>query len=197
MFADFSGAAVFLIHSIASIYFYILLVRFLAQVAKADFYNPITQTVVRLTDPAIKPLRTVLPTVFGVDLATLATALLVQLLALALMGLLEGRMVFHITYVAWVLLGIFAAILNVYFFGLIVLAIASWIAPYSNHPALTLIYQITEPVCIPARKILPPMGGLDFSLLIVLLGISVIDNYLVVQPLAQMLSVPRGLIPGL
>ena len=100
-------------------------------------------------------------------------------------------------YIAWALLGIVSTILDIYFFALIVSVIASWIAPFSNHPALTLVGQITEPVCGPARKLLPPMGGVDFSIIFVFVAITLIDSYLVVQPIATMLGVPPGLILGL
>ncbi len=173
------------------------MLRFLTQVSRADYYNPICQTIVKLTDPAIKPLRTVFPAVKGVDFATLAVALLVNLVAVMLiMTIVEGYF-FAPVYIAWALLGIVSTILDIYFFALIVSVIASWIAPFSNHPALTLVGQITEPVCGPARKLLPPMGGVDFSIIFVFVAITLIDSYLVVQPIATMLGVPPGLILGL
>ncbi|MBD3648997.1 MAG: YggT family protein, partial [Pseudomonadales bacterium] len=97
----------------------------------------------------------------------------------------------------WVLLGLFSLIFDIYFFALIIMVIASWIAPFSSHPALVLVHQITEPVCTPARKLLPPMGGIDFSIILVFVAITIIDQILVIEPLAQMLRVPRGLILGL
>ena len=88
-------------------------------------------------------------------------------------------------------------IFDIYFFALLITVITSWIAPYSTHPILTLITQLTEPLCKPARKLLPPMGGIDFSIILVFVFISLIDNFLVIQPLARMLGIPGGLIMGL
>lgn len=191
---NFSDAGIFLIRSIAGIYFYIMVLRFLMQVSKVDFYNPLSQTIVKLTEPLARPLRQLLSSAW---LATLVAALVVQLVAMALFTWILGANLFSFLYIAWGLLGIFSAILDVYFYALLVYVIASWVAPYSNHPALALVYQITEPVCTPARKLLPPMGGLDFSIMLVLLAIVVLDNFLVVQPLAQYLGAPRGLMLGL
>ena len=111
--------------------------------------------------------------------------------------MLFGYSFFLPIYVAWVLVGLFSIILKIYFFALLISVISSWIAPYSNHPALSLIHQITEPICTPARKLLPPMGGIDFSIILVFVFINIIDNILVVAPLAQMLGVPPNLILGL
>jgi YggT family protein len=75
--------------------------------------------------------------------------------------------------------------------------IVSWVAPYSNHAAMALVNQLTEPVCQPARKLLPPMGGMDFSIILVFVAITLIDRYLIIRPLAAMLGIPQGLVLGL
>ena len=133
----------------------------------------------------------------GVDFATLFIALVVQLVAITLVMVLKGGSIFHPMYLAWGLLGMVSSIFDIYFFALLIMVIASWIAPYSNHPVLSLIHQLTEPICAPARKLLPPMGGIDFSIILVFVAITLIDTYLVIQPLAYMLGIPRGLILGL
>lgn len=197
MTENFSNAGVYLIQTFFGIYFILIMVRFLMQVARVDFYNPLCQGIVKITDPAIKPLRRILPTVRGVDFATLTVAFVVQLIAVALVMLIVGGYPFLPEYIAWVFLGMFSIIFDIYFFALLIMVISSWIAPYSNHPALTLINQLTEPLCKPARKLLPPMGGIDFSIILVFVFISLIDNFLVIQPMAKMLGVPGGLILGL
>ena len=138
-----------------------------------------------------------LPTIRGVDFATLAVAFIVQFIAVVLVMLIVGGYPFLPVYVAWVTLGMFSIIFDIYFFALLIMVITSWIAPYSNHPALSLITQLTEPLCKPARRLLPPMGGIDFSIILVFVFISLIDNFLVIQPLARMLGIPGGLILGL
>ncbi len=197
MTENFANAGVFLVQTFFGIYFILTMVRFLMQVSRADYYNPICQAIVKITDPAIRPLRRILPTIRSVDLATFAVAFLVQLIAVVLVMVLKGGPLFMPLYIPWVLLGQFSTILDIYFFALLVMVIASWIAPGSANPAMTLVYQLTEPICSPARKLLPPMGGLDFSIILVFVSITLIDSYLVVEPLAQLLQVPRGIILGL
>lgn len=196
MTANFADAGVFVIHTIAGIYFFMVTLRFLMQASRVDFYNPICQAIIKITDPPIKPLRRALPTIRGVDFATLAVALAVQLVTISLIMTIRG-FAFHPVFIAWATLGIFSTILDIYFFALIIMVIASWIAPYSAHPALSLIHQLTEPICAPARRLLPPIGGLDLSIILVFVAITLVDNYLVVRPIAAMLSVPPGLILGL
>jgi YggT family protein len=197
MTQNFASAGVFLIQTFAGLYLLLLLLRFLMQVSRADYYNPICQGIVKLTDPVVKPLKKMLPTIRGVDFATLSVALLVQFAIITSVMLLSGAPVFHPIYLGWAMLGIVSNLLDIYFFALIIMVIASWIAPNTAHPALSLVHQLTDPICQPARKLLPPMGGLDLSIILVFVAITLIDTYLVIRPLASMLNVPPGLIPGL
>ena len=194
---NFASAGVYIIQTFFGLYTLLVMIRMLMQVARADFYNPICQAIVKITEPAVKILRPALPTVMGVDFASLGVAFIVQLIAVMLVMLLWGGPVFNLVYIAWVLLGLFSIVFSIYFFALIVMVISSFIAPYSDHPALSLVRQLVEPVCAPARKLLPPMGGLDFSIILVFVAINIIDDILVIAPLAQFLQVPRGLILGL
>jgi YggT family protein len=197
MSTNFADAGVFLIQTFLGLYFIVIMVRFLMQVSRVDYYNPICQGIITITDPAIKPLKRFLPTLRGVDFATLLVAFIIQLVSVSLIMLIKGGYAFHPLYIAWTMLGMFSTIFDIYFVALIVMVIASWIAPHANHPALSLVMQLTEPVCEPARKLLPPMGGLDFSIILVFVAITLIDTYLVIRPLAQMLGIPQGLIFGL
>ena len=194
---NFADAGVILIQTFAGLYFIVILIRFLMQVSRVDYYNPICQAIVKLTDPPVKPLKKIIPTIRGVDFATLIVALIVQIVAIALIMLLKGGWVFHPVYIAWAMVGMVSTIFDIYFFALIIMVIVSWIAPYSNHPALSLVHQLTDPICTPARKLLPPMGGLDFSIILVFVAITLIDTFLVVRPLALMLGIPPGLVLGL
>ena len=194
---NFADAGVFLIQTFAGLYFILVMVRFLMQVSRVDYYNPICQGIVKITDPPIKPLKKLIPTIRGVDFATLLVAMIVQLIAITLIMLIKGGWIFHPVYIAWTLVGMFSMIFDIYFFALIIMVIASWVAPYGNHPVLTLVHQLTGPICEPARKLLPPMGGLDFSIILVFVAITLIDQFLVIRPLAMMLGIPQGLIIGL
>lgn len=197
MAENFASAGILIIQTFAGLYFIVTLVRFLMQVSRVDYYNPICQGIVKITDPPIKPLKRLIPAVRGVDFATLIVALVVQLVAISLIMLIAGQAFFHPVYLAWALIGMFSTILTIYFWALIIMVIASWIAPGSGHPAMALVYQLTDPICEPARKLLPPMGGIDFSIILVFLAITIIRDILVVAPIAREIGVPAGLIMGL
>ncbi len=166
--------AAYLINTVMSLYLVIVLLRVLLQVARADFYNPISQFVVKVTDPLVRPLRRLIPGLGGIDLATLVLALIIQFVIINLLYLLLGGMMPNpVSALVWSLIGIAATIVKVYFFSILVSIIFSWIAPSSNHPALALLQQINEPVMAPVRKLLPPMGGLDLSPILVFILINV------------------------
>jgi YggT family protein len=195
---NLAQAGAYLVQTFIGLYVIVMMLRFLMQVARVDYYNPISQSIVRITDPAIRPLQRFLPVIRGVNLATLSAAFLLQLLAVMLIMMFSGYPVFHPIYLAWVAVGLLSLTFDTYFIILIVMVIASWIAPASNHPALVLAQQLAEPLCAPARRLLPPMGGIDFSIILVFAFITIINDYLIVGPLAhKYLNIPAGLILGL
>jgi YggT family protein len=176
----FGEALVLIISSLGSLYLLAVLLRFLLQAARADFYNPVTQTIVKITSPLVVPLRRIIPGYHGFDFATLMLALLLNSLFTGLALLVSGYTNVAIgTIVAWSFIGLIAFILNIYFWALLVSVIASFIAPFNGHPVLLLIHQLLEPLYNRVRRLLPPMGGLDFSPILMFLGIQVLEILLV------------------
>jgi len=167
---------VYLVYVFFGLYLLLMLLRFLLQLVRADFYNPISQTLVKLTNPLVIPVRKVVPGYGGIDLASLLLALVLQMLMLTLLVLLQtGALLAPVPLLLASLLGIAAYLVKIYFFALLAMIILSWVAPGGNNPALFLLYQITEPVMAPFRKILPPMGGLDLSPILVFILINIIQ----------------------
>ena len=167
---------VYLLQTFISLYLVAMLLRFLLQLVRADFYNPISQFLVKITNPLLIPLRRVVPGLGGLDLSALLLALALQILAIVALLLLNNISPPNIfTLLLWSALGVVGLLINIYFFALLAMIILSWVAPGSNHPALYLLHQITEPVLAPFRRALPPMGGLDFSPILVFVLINVIQ----------------------
>ncbi|MAK91395.1 MAG: YggT family protein [Oleibacter sp.] len=191
-----SQVGLLLINTIGSMVLLIVMLRFMLQLVRADFYNPISQFIVKFTNPILVPLRRIIPGLGGLDISSLLLAYVVQILTMAAIILVAGYAVPWPNLFIWALIGIFSLMLNVYFWGLIVVVIASWIAPNSYNPALILINQILEPVIRPIRSKMPDLGGLDISPIIVFLLIQIIE-IVALRPLAQMAGVPAGLIFGL
>lgn len=162
----------------STFYMTIVLLRFLLQLARADFYNPITQFVVKATNPPLHPLRRVIPVLGGVDGAALVLAVIIQAITffLILVALSGGIPAINpLTLLVWAALNILGLIVKIYFWSVIAVVVVSWIAPQSGHPAIQLVAQITEPVMRPVRSIMPSMGGLDLSPIIVFLILNVIS----------------------
>jgi YggT family protein len=186
----------YLIQTALSIYLLAMLLRFLLQLVRADFYNPISQFLVKITNPLVIPLRRVLPGLGGIDMASLVLSVLLQLAGIAAMLLLNNVGLPNILLLlAWSLLGVFALLVNIYFFALLAMIILSWVAPGSNHPAIYLLYQITEPVMAPFRKALPPMGGIDFSPILVFILINVVQ--IALRHMATGIGLHPALVIGL
>lgn len=167
--------AIYLLQTLFSLLLLALLLRFLMQVVRADFYNPISQFLVKFTNPMITPLRRIIPGFGGVDVATLLLLLVIQMLGISLISLLLGwGFPNPLSLLIWSVLGITGLLVNFYFFALPAMIVLSFIAPGSRHPAILLLLQLTEPVMKPFRQLLPPMGGLDFSpiLLFILINIA-------------------------
>ncbi len=189
----FGDVAYLLVNTLGGLYVLAVLLRFMLQVARADFYNPFTQAIVRVTDPAVRAFRRVIPGYRGLDFASLILALVAQCICTFLLITTSGYAVPGAgLIITWSVVGLLSFILNIYFWAMMISIIASFIAPYSGHPALMLVRQITEPVMEPFRRLLPSMGGLDLSPIFVFLGLQII-RMLFIDPVGVNARVVLGI----
>ena len=166
----------YLVQTLLSLYLVAMLLRFVLQLVRADFYNPISQFLVKITNPLVVPMRKLIPGFAGMDMASLVLALLLQMAGIVVMLLLNGLPLPNIlTLLMWSVLGVVGLLVNIYFFALLGMIILSWVAQGSQHPAIYLLHQITEPVMAPFRKMLPAMGGMDFSPILLFILINIIQ----------------------
>lgn len=194
--SPFAEVAVLLISSLGTLYLTIIMLRFLFQVVRADFYNPLSQFIVRATNPLLLPLRKIIPGVGGLDLAALVLALLFHFIVIELLALAGfSTLVSPVNALVWALIGTVSLVLNIFFVALLVMIIASWIAPMSSHPVLMLIHQLVEPAMAPFRKIIPPMGGLDITPIFAFLAIQVCRVFL--NHFAAAASLPPRIVLGI
>ena len=174
----------------ATFYFFILILflRLLFQLVRADFHNPLSQFIVKVTNPVLVPVRRIVPPMGHLDSASLLLIVVIKIIELCLKqlivygGISSFYNIFAVSIIELVHMG-----LNFYLFAIIGQIILSWVAPYNDNPAVGILYQITEPVMRPARKLIPPMGGLDVSPIIILLSIQVLE---------LLLLHPSGLLPN-
>lgn len=168
-----------IIHALFDVACFLFLARFILQASRADFYNPVSQGIVKVTDPILRPLRMVIKGFRNFDIAALLTAWLVQLLAYALVSRFALDQLPATTLAVIALFHVLQLLLAVYSFALIIVIVLSFVAPGgSYHPVAELLNQITEPLLAPARRLMPPVGGLDFSPTIVFLILMLLRNYL-------------------
>ncbi|MGY8906305.1 YggT family protein [Candidatus Njordibacter sp. Uisw_056] len=192
-----SNAGVFLVQTVFGLYLTLVIIRFMLQLAKADFYNPLAQAVVKMTQPFVTILQKVMPRTGRFSLATLVLAFLVQLLLIVVVLLIAGfDLPNPMSLAVWSLIGLASQVLDLLFFAILASIVLSWLAPQTNHPGAYLLHQLTEPVMSPVRRMLPNLGGLDFSPILVFIMINLVDM-LVIQNAASTFGMPRGLVLGL
>jgi len=184
------SAGILILQTLGSLYLILVLLRFILQLVRADFYNPLSQFVVKATHPLVRPLRRIIPSVGGLDLATLVLALLLQMLIMTLLMLLAyGSIGNLLSLLLWSLVGLLSVFLKIFFFALLVSVVLSWVAPNSHNPGAQLVDQLCEPVLAPLRRILPNLGGLDISPIFAFLALQLLDM-LVVNNLAVLSHMP-------
>lgn len=191
---------VLIINTLGGLYLLAILLRFLLQVARADFYNPVSQAIVKVTSPLLMPLRKVIPGIAGIDFASVILAILLNTLLTALIIFISEPAAFPsinpTLYLIWGTLGAVSMLLKIYFYGLIIVIVASFFAPHSGNPALLLIQQLLHPLQSRVRKLLPVMGGLDFSPILIFMGLRILDNNLLFG-FAQSLRLPFPYVIGI
>lgn len=179
-----ANSFILIFNTLAGLYLLAVLLRFLLQVAKADFYNPMSQAVVRVTDPMIRLFRNFIPGYRGIDFSAIVLALIVEALSICALIILYGGNIPGIGYViTWSFVGVLYFIINIYYYAIIASIIMSFVMLFSGnmnpHPILRVIWQLTEPVMAPVRKVIPPMGGLDFSPIVIFIAIQLIQSFLI------------------
>ncbi|PCK09990.1 MAG: YggT family protein [Alteromonadaceae bacterium] len=173
----FVSTLIYVIDTLGGLFLLFVILRFLLQLARADFYNPLSQAIVKVTNPLIIPLRKVIPGVFGVDLAAVVLALVVQMLIGELIGFISiQELINPLPLLLFSVLGTIKVVTYIGIACIVVLVISSFVAPNSSHPIITLSRQLLDPIIRPVQRVIPPMGGLDFSVLFVGLGINVLQQ---------------------
>ena len=164
-----TGAVIYLVSTITDLYVTAILLRLLLQWVRADFYNPLSQFLVKITNPVLIPARRIIPSVGKLDTASVVIMLLLELAQLAIISLL-GQADFGMQFLfLFALKKLLFTLLMTYFVLIIARVVVSWIANQSRHPLIPLIYQLTEPVLRPFSRVIPPMGGVDLSPLFALI----------------------------
>lgn len=164
---------IFLIDTLFSLYITIMYLRFILQQVGADFYNPISQFLVKATQPPVKIARKIIPPFGKIDTASLVLTLALILLKLFLLYVVISGYQLNFIHLLTLLLHDFIELsFNIFIFAIFIQAILSWVNPDPGNPVSAILYSLTYPVLQRIRKFVPPMGGLDLSALVALIGLT-------------------------
>jgi YggT family protein len=175
-------ALTFIFRTLLDLYIITFVLRLILQWVRADFRNPLTQFILRITNPLVIPLRRLIPATGGLDTATALIVILLELLMtvalikFACLGEPDVTQLLLIT-----LLRLTYLTLRIYLFIILIYVIMSWISPGTYNPAAGLLASIAEPILRPLRKYIPSIGGLDLSPLFALLGIQALTMVLPIR----------------
>jgi YggT family protein len=150
--------------------------RFLAQLCGVSPYNPISIGLRSITDPIVSPISRLVPAGKRLNIGAVIALIVCQVIYIAVMLALISRFdAFNVLQsLIWSTLGAAGLLINIVFYSVLAMIVVSFLAPQSNHPAVEFVWQLTEPVMAPLRNFIPSMGGLDFSPIVLFIGINVI-----------------------
>ena len=178
-----ADAVRFLLRTLFDLYIVAVALRFLLQWVRADFYNPISQFLIKVTNPPLRPLRRVIPGYAGMDLAALLLMLLLKMLELSLLSLIAGGPIPALPGLLVISLAeILSLVIWIFIIAVLIQVVLSWVNPGAYNPATVLLYRLTEPLLAPARRLIPPIGGLDLSPIAVFIFLQ-LSLILLIQPL--------------
>lgn len=164
-------------------YLLIVMMRFIFQIVRADFYNPVSQTVVKLTNPPLKFLRRFIPGYGGIDWPSIVLLFSIQALEICAISLLVTGAIPQIPGLLVLCLAkLIKLLIYIYLFMILITVVISWINPGAYNPLTTLIHQLITPLMRPIREKIPPSAGLDFSPMIAML-LLYLSLSLIVAPL--------------
>lgn len=182
----YTNPLVFLVQIIFGLYALIVMLRFLLQIVRADFYNPLSQFIVKVTSPVLRPLRKAVPSIGGKDTASLVLVWLVLGVELMLISLIIGQGLQPVLSLLLAIPKMLELTFDIFIFGILIQVILSWINPGTYNPAVAIVHSLTEPLLGPARRLISPIGGIDLSPMLVMIGLYLLQM-LLLPPLQNLM----------
>lgn len=177
----------FMIQVVFDLYIMVVMLRFILQLVHADFYNPISQFAVKVTTPALRPLRRIIPGIAGIDVASIVLMLLLKSIELTLIMLVSGKGAQPLAALAFAIPDLLELGINFFLFAILIQVILSWVNPGNYNPATAVLHSITQPILRPAQRLIPPISGLDLSPMVVLVGLQLL-KMLLLPPLQMLVA---------
>lgn len=178
-----SSAAIFLINTIFDLYLYIVILRLVLPMVRADYHNPISQLAIKLTDPILIPIKKYIPNAGVINISAVILLFLVDGLKLSLLVMSQYHTLPNIFgLIIWVVGDILEQAISLMFIAIIVVSILSWVGQNVVNPIIVMLHRLTEPYLIIFRRFIPPISGLDLSPIAALIGLSLLTR-LVAYPI--------------
>ncbi|UCX03958.1 YggT family protein [Shewanella glacialimarina] len=168
------NAMSFLVSTLFDLYLMVVILRFWLQLVKADFYNPFSQFVVKATQPIVAPMRRVIPSIGSIDTASLLLALIVVILKMLVLTFIAGAGIDIATLLLFSVVSVLKNAGVLLFWMLLIRAVLSWFNQ-GNNPIIMIMSQLTDPILAPIRKVIPAIGGLDLSVLVLFIAMNFIN----------------------
>lgn len=184
--AYFVEALAWLINTLFGLYILVVLLRLLLQWVRASFYNPVAQFIVKVTNPPLKPLRRIIPGFGGIDFASITLLVLLQAINLTIVAMLLNEPIHPGILAVKTIVELLSLTLNVFLFSILIQVILSWVNPGYN-PATALLFSLNEPLLAPARRLIPPIAGIDLSPIAVIILLQLL-KMLLIPSVAQLVA---------
>lgn len=180
MGSAFSNGLQFLINTLFTLYSFVLLVRVLLPAVQADYYNPFSQFIIKLTQPILGPCQKILPHTDRFDTAAIVVLwLFICIKIWVVLGLLLSTQLSLLGVALFAIAQILELLIQFYFFAIIIQAILSWVQPNHYNPFVTILSQLNEPLLAPFRRHVPSIAGLDLSPLLALIALQLLSIMLI------------------
>lgn len=161
----------FLVETLFSLYIGAIIIRFLLGFAKADFYNPLSQFLVKITNPLLVPMRRLIPAVGKLDTSAVVAAYVLTVIKSIMIFALVGKGVSLMGILGFSLKELIVGVIWIYIIALLLMAVISWVGSSQGNPVSPLVNSLVSPLLNPVRRKVPPIGMFDLSPMVVMLGL--------------------------
>ncbi|MGB3918062.1 MAG: YggT family protein [Thiothrix litoralis] len=168
------NVGVFLVQTLFSLYIGAVLIRFLLALSRANFYNPLSQFLVKITNPVLVPLRRLIPAIGKLDTAAIVLALGLKVIQVLLLVALQGSDASLPVVLVYAVVDLLRTVINIYIFALIIQAVLSWVGNSYGNPLADVLHSLTDPLLRPIRNVVPTIGMVDLSPMVAILLLYVV-----------------------
>jgi len=180
-----TNAGTFLVETLIGLVLLVVMLRLILQIIRADFHNPVSQFIVKATNPLLVPLRRIIPSIGGIDTSSIVLLFVIQYLELFLLTSMNGADFFPLGMAVIAIAKLFGLVITVFTFSILIQVVISWVNPGVYNPSIGLLNQINEPVLSKARRLIPPISGFDLSPIVAMIVLQLI-SILLVAPISDL-----------